>query len=94
MYYWVKSLEESIKKKVVKQYIVVDKNYKPVVKPIYVYFMAYYCGNNELRIPEQTLSFLKELNIDISKKTKDGTITNAYPGNIIIDFNSIPDIEN
>lgn len=60
-------------------------------KPIYLYFMAYAHDNtNNLRIPQQTINFLKDLDCDISGKVHNNMIKRYTKETVILDFNKLP----
>lgn len=73
--------EESESEVKMRRYYVVDSAGHAMMKPMYIYFMAYHFSYSEedtYDIPEETMNFLKELNIEVPsseiKKVDDYTI--------------------
>ncbi|MGM9846322.1 MAG: hypothetical protein ACI31F_00040 [Muribaculaceae bacterium] len=73
--------EESVSEVTMRPYYVVDSAGRAMMKPMYIYFMAYhfsYSEDDTYDIPEETMNFLKELNVEVPsseiKKVDDYTI--------------------
>ena len=73
--------EESVSEVKMRRYYVMDSAGRAMMKPMYIYFMAYhfsYSEDDTYDIPEETMNFLKELNVEVPnseiKKVDDYTI--------------------
>lgn len=73
-----------------KVYDVVDGKRVYSTKPIYLYFMAYALDTqNKMTIPEPTLGLLKDLNVDISNKVKDGMVIRENIQRVVLNLNDL-----
>lgn len=93
--YCMKKLYESDVKlgKAFNLVVVNDEDKAPVLKPIYLYFMAYNeKGGNDLTIPQPIIKLLKKLNLNVGKKVNDNTIRRYSTDSIILKFDELPEI--
>ena len=63
--------DETVSEVKMKRYYVVDSAGRAMMKPIYLYFMAYHFKDSEddtYNIPEETMNFLKELNVEVPSR--------------------------
>ena len=93
--YCMKKLYESDVKlgKAFNLVVVNDEDKSPVLKPIYLYFMAYNKnGSNDLTVPQPIIKLLRKLNFDVSNKVKNNTIRRYSTDSIILKFDELPEI--
>lgn len=69
----------------------VDKS--PVLKPVYLYFMAYNDdGGNDLTVPMPIIRMMKKLNFEWGKKLKNDKIRRYSTESIILKYDELPEI--
>lgn len=93
--YCMKKLYESDVKlgKAFNLVVVNDEDKSPVLKPIYLYFMAYNNnGSNDLTVPQPIIKLLRKLNFDLGSKVKNNTIRRYSTDSIILKFDELPEI--
>jgi hypothetical protein len=96
--YRMKALEQKVhegKAMELNVYDMVDGKRVYSTKPVYLYFMAYTrdrhrpLDKNEMIIPEPTLDLLKDLDIDISNKIKDGKVKRENVQRVVLSLNDL-----